>query len=84
MWGLLAAETEEQLEADYQADLLKFLDYVAWGVTAICAMAVLLVAGRLAMVYRTGNGEGELLGLAWIAAACVLVGSAGAIVGGLI
>jgi hypothetical protein len=64
--------------------LQKVMDWVAWIVTSICVVGVMIVAGRMALLHRRGEGGEHAAGLAWVAAACILVGSASAIVGSLV
>lgn len=64
--------------------LLKLLSWVAWVVFGICVVGVLVVAGRMAISHRRGEGGEHATGLAWVAAACILAGSASAIVQALI
>jgi hypothetical protein len=58
--------------------------YLAWGVTILCLVGLLLVAGRMAIHHRQGIGGEHMAGLAWVLAACVLVGACSAIVGALV
>lgn len=65
---------------DYRTPLLTLIDYVAWIVLCLCMVGLLICAGRLAMSYREGDPGKEIVGLLWVMAGCVLVGSAGGIV----
>jgi hypothetical protein len=65
------------------AKLKTLMDWVAWVVTAICVVGIFIVAGRMALMHRRGEGGEHAAGLAWVATACILVGSASAIVGSL-
>jgi hypothetical protein len=67
--------------ADQLETLLK---WVAWVVFGLCVTGVLIVAGRMAIMHRRGEGGEHASGLAWVAAACILAGSASAIVSALI
>jgi hypothetical protein len=60
------------------------LGWVAWIVFGLCVTGVLIVAGRMAISHRRGEGGEHAAGLAWVAGACILAGSASAIVGALI
>lgn len=64
--------------------LEKLLGWVAWVVFGICVVGVLVVAGRMAISHRRGEGGEHATGLAWVGAACILAGSASAIVQALI
>ncbi|MEU8132474.1 hypothetical protein [Streptodolium elevatio] len=68
---------------DYMAPLLTLVNYVAWIVLCLCFVGLLICAARLAMSYRSGDPGNEVVGLLWVMAACVLVGSAGGIVSAL-
>jgi hypothetical protein len=59
------------------------LSWAAWLVAALCVAGIMIVAGRMAVMHRRGEGGEHASGLAWVAGACILVGSAGAIVGAL-
>lgn len=65
---------------DYRSPLIELLGYVSWIVLAICGVATLVVAARLAMSYRNGDPIREVVGLLWVLAAVVLAGSANAVV----
>lgn len=69
---------------DYRSPMLELLGYVSWTVLAICGFATLVVAARLAMSYRHGDPGREVVGLLWVLAAVALVGSASAVVSGLL
>lgn len=65
----------------------KFLLVLGWGawlVTIGCVAGILLVAGRMAVQHRRGQGGGEAgAELAWVLAACVLGAAAGPLVSAL-
>ncbi|GAA1377122.1 hypothetical protein ACFPK5_00260 [Streptomyces beijiangensis] len=63
---------------------LKVLGWVLWGVTIICVAGVLAVAGKMAMSWSRGDGAEAGKGLTMVMGACVLAGSASAIVAALI
>jgi hypothetical protein len=66
--------------------VVQVLKWGMWGVTIACVAGVLITAGRMAMQFRShGGGGGEATtNLVWVLLACVLAGSATAIVGALI
>jgi hypothetical protein len=64
--------------------LLLLLKWVAWAVFGCCVAGVLIVAGRMALMHRRGEGGEHAAGLGWVALACILAGSASSIVGLLI
>jgi hypothetical protein len=64
--------------------LLTLLKWVAWVVFGLCVAGILIVAGRMAVMHQRGSGGEHASGLAWVAAACILAGSASSIVALLI
>jgi hypothetical protein len=67
----------------------KFVTILRWGMWAVavaCVVGVLISAGRMAVQFRShGGGGGEAMtGLVWVLVACVVAGSATAIVSALI
>ncbi|WP_436772182.1 hypothetical protein [Yinghuangia sp. YIM S09857] len=61
--------------------LSTLMNWGSWVVMAICGLAVLVCAGRMAMAHRSGADGGEhMVGLVWIIIAAVLAGSGAAIV----
>jgi hypothetical protein len=53
------------------------LNWTFWGVTFLCVVGVLMVAGAMAVAHRRGEGGEHLAKLGWVMGACVL-GAAGA------
>ena len=72
-------------EAPPGADKLMMLGrWLMWGVFACCVVGVLVSAGRMAIAHNRGHGAPEgVVGLVWALVACVVAGSASAIVGTL-
>ncbi|GGP13080.1 hypothetical protein LDL08_32690 [Nonomuraea glycinis] len=64
--------------------LLTALGWAAWIVTGVCVAGVMGVAARMALVHHRGEGGRHAVGLAWVMAACVLLGSASSLVGALL
>jgi hypothetical protein len=64
--------------------LITLLRWVAWIVSGLCVAGVMIVAGRMALQHQRGEGGQHGAGLAWVMAACILLGSASGIVGALI
>jgi hypothetical protein len=64
--------------------LLTLLRWVAWIVSGLCVTGVMIVAGRMALQHQRGEGGQHGAGLAWVMAACILLGSASGIVGALL
>jgi hypothetical protein len=64
--------------------LLTILQWAAWIVFGLCVAGVLIAAGRMAISHNQGGyGGGESSTLVKVLAACVIAGSASAIVGAL-
>ena len=61
------------------------LQWTAWGVFAMCIAGVLITAAKLAHAHNQGYGGGgqHISSLWWAMGACVLAGSASAVVGAL-
>ena len=57
--------------------LTTVLNWTFWGVTFLCVVGVLMVAGAMAVAHRRGEGGEHLSKLGWVMGACVL-GAAGA------
>ena len=63
---------------------MRLMRWLMWGVFACCVVGVLVSAGRMAIAHNRGHGGPEgVVSLAWALVACVLAGSASAIVGTL-
>lgn len=60
------------------------LGWVMWIVVALCILGVFLVAGRMAVNHRRGEGADHASALGWVLGACVLVGSGAGLVGSLV
>lgn len=53
-------------------------------VTALCVAGLFMVAGKMALNHRRGEGGEHAAGLAWVAASCLIIGTATQIVGALV
>jgi hypothetical protein len=63
------------------AAILTVLSWLAWAVFAACVAGVLVVAIKLALAFRRGEG-GEAVGqLGWVLGAAIIGSSAAAIIG---
>lgn len=57
------------------------MQWGSWVVMAICGIAVIVCAGRMAMAHKSGSDGGQhLVGLMWIVVAATLAGSGAALV----
>lgn len=64
--------------------ITQILGYVAWGAGVLCLLGIFIVAGKLAINARHGEGLEEAKGLLWVLAALVLIGSATSLIGAFI
>ncbi|MFI7074959.1 hypothetical protein [Micromonospora sediminicola] len=63
--------------------VLTLLKWVAYLATAACVGGVLYTAAKMALSHRRGD-DTNLSQLGWVFAACILIGSASAVVSALI
>jgi hypothetical protein len=66
------------------AGLLTILGWAAWVVFALCVAGVLIVAGKMVIAHRRGEGAEASGGLALVLAGTILAGSAAALVGAVL
>ncbi|HEX3828197.1 MAG TPA: hypothetical protein VHV82_13100 [Sporichthyaceae bacterium] len=65
--------------------LIELVHWFSWGITGVMMVGVLMAAGKIAVSIQGGRGGHEgVAHLAWVAFACVVAGSAAAIVGHLL
>lgn len=60
------------------------LKWGAWVAFAVCVIGVMVAGGKMAIGSRRGEGGEHAAALGWVLAACVIIGSASAIVGALV
>lgn len=60
------------------------VEWVAWTVLAVCVVGVLLVAGRMALAHRRGDGGQYAAELGFVLGGAVLVGSASGLIAALV
>lgn len=58
----------------------KVLGWGLWVAIAVAVGGVLVVAGKMAISHRRGEGGEHASGLGWVLVACILMGSASGIV----
>jgi len=63
------------------AEFQTALHWVFWGVTLLCVAGVLICAGKMAVQHRHGEAGQHMGSLGMVVVACVLAGSASALVG---
>lgn len=56
------------------------MDIMAWGATSACVVGIAIVATMMAISHHRGTGSEHFAGLGRVAAACVLIGTAGPLV----
>ncbi|WP_420116578.1 hypothetical protein [Micromonospora sp.] len=60
------------------------VNWVAWIVFAACVVGLLICAAKMAIQHRQGGGGEHGSNLGWVMGACILGGTAGALVGALV
>ncbi|GAB3866197.1 hypothetical protein ACN26Z_00410 [Verrucosispora sp. WMMD703] len=63
--------------------VLLILQWIAWLAVAACVAGMLYTAAKMAISHRRGD-DTNVSQLGWVFGACVLIGSASAIVGALV
>jgi hypothetical protein len=66
------------------AGLLTILGWAAWVVFALCVAGVFIVAGKLVLAHRRGEGAEAVGGLVMVLGGTILAGAASAIVGAVL
>ena len=66
--------------SDWKSGFLTVLNWVAWIVTGLAFIGVLVTAGRMFINNRRGEGVEEMLNLGWIMLGLLLLASAGSLV----
>jgi type IV secretory pathway VirB2 component (pilin) len=63
---------------------LTILQWCAWVAFGVCVLGVIVAGASMAVQHRHGSGGEHAARLGWVAAGCVVVGSASALVGALV
>ena len=63
---------------------LTILQWGAWIAFGLCVLGVIVAGASMAVQHRHGSGGEHAARLGWVAAGCVVVGSASALVGALV
>jgi hypothetical protein len=63
---------------------LTILQWSAWLALGMCVLGVIVSGATMAVQHRHGQGGEHAARLGWVAAGCVVVGSASALVGMLV
>jgi hypothetical protein len=66
------------------AQLTEILGWATWIAMGVCVLGVVIAGGSMAVQHRHGGGGESASRLGWVAAGCVVVGSASAIVNQLV
>ena len=84
-WVLAVVDPGQGVAPPGAAKLTTILQWVAWGVFAVCVGGVLISAAKLAHAHNQGYGGASqhTTSLVWTLVACVIAGSASAIVAAL-
>jgi hypothetical protein len=64
---------------DVGADIQTVIGWVMWLAIAACVAGIIITAARMAIAHRRG-GDADVAQLGWVLGACILIGSAAAIV----
>lgn len=77
LWAFLPADITPPtpVQPPGTQGLTTLLGWVAWGVTLLCVLGVLLVAAKMAVSHRRGEGSEAVNNLGWVMGACVLAAS---------
>jgi hypothetical protein len=65
------------------ADVTRVLGWVMWLAVTACVAGIIITAARMAIAHRRG-GDADVAQLGWVLGACVLIGSAAAVVNMLV
>jgi hypothetical protein len=63
---------------------LTILQWSAWLAFGVCVLGVIIAGATMAIQHRHGQGGEHAARLGWVAAGCVVAGSASALVGALV
>lgn len=66
------------------ANLTEILGWATWIAMGVCVLGVVIAGGTMAVAHRGGGGGESASRLGWVAAGCVVVGSASGIVNALV
>jgi len=64
--------------------LTDILGWATWIAMGVCVLGVVIAGGTMAVAHRGGGGGESASRLGWVAAGCVVVGSASGIVNALV
>jgi TrbC/VIRB2 pilin len=64
--------------------IMTILGWASWIAVGVCVLGVIIAGASMAVQHRNGGGGESASRLGWVAAGCVIVGSASAIVGGIV
>lgn len=74
----------EPLPGDAGDKVTKVVGWVTWIAFTICVLGVIIAGAMMAVGQRRGEGGEHAARLGWVLAACIVIGSASALVGALI
>jgi hypothetical protein len=70
--------------SEVKKKLDQLLGWTSLIVTALCVAGLFMVGGKMAINHRRGEGGEHAAGLAWVAGACLIIGTATQIVSALV
>lgn len=84
-WVVVAAPDPGTGKAPPGSDkLVTVLSWAAWVALALCVLGVIVTGAMMAVQHRHGGGGEHAARLGWVLAACIIIGSASALVGALV
>jgi len=82
--GVAAVPNPAATQPPGTAGLTTLLNWGAWVVTLLCVAGVLLVAAKMAVSHRRGEGSEAVASLGWVMGGCVLAASSAQLVNALL
>lgn len=73
-----------QPPGDAGENIKKVIGWVTWIAFFICVLGVVVAGAMMAIGQRRGEGGEHAARLGWVLAACIVIGSASALVGALL
>ncbi len=81
---LAQAPSAESQQPPGAGNLTQILGWATWLAMGVCVLGVVIAGGSMAVQHRHGGGGESASRLGWVAAGCVVVGSASGIVNQLV
>lgn len=81
---LLAPLVGIEPPSDAAGGIKTVIGWVTWIAFSICVLGVIIAGAMMAIGQRRGEGGEHAARLGWVLAACIVIGSASALVGALL